>query len=122
MLSATEIKSASVIHGKKYEKLALEKFQEREGVLVRECGLFVSTKCPMLAASPDGLVGDDTVVEVKCPFTTRTKPIDATTIDFLTLDQNGSLTLKTDHNCTVSTRYALRSLAQIVTAGCLPTW
>ena len=52
----------------------------------------------MLAASPDGLIGDDTVVEVKCPFTARTKPIDATTIDFLTLDQNGSLTLKTDHN------------------------
>ena len=98
MLSATEIKSASVIHGKKYEKLALEKFQEHEGVLVRECGLFVSTECPMLAASPDGLIGDDTVVEVKCPFTARTKPIDATTIDFLTLDQNGSLTLKTDHN------------------------
>ena len=41
----------------------------------------------MLAASPDGLIGDDTVVEVKCPFTARTKPIDATTIDFLTLDR-----------------------------------
>ena len=50
----------------------------------------------MLAASPDRLIGDDTVVEVKSPFTARTKPIDVTTIDFLTLDQNGSLTLKTD--------------------------
>ena len=94
-----------------YENFALEKFQEHEGVLVRECGLSVSTECPMFAASPDGLIGDDTVVEVKCPFTAQTKPIDATSIDFLTLDQNGSLTLKTDHN------YFIRSKASCSVLG-----
>jgi len=35
---------------------------------VEECGLFVDTEKCFLAASPDGIVGNDAVVEVKCPM------------------------------------------------------
>ena len=35
---------------------------------VEPCGLFVDTNKPFLAASPDGVVGRDAVVEVKCPL------------------------------------------------------
>ena len=35
---------------------------------VEPCGLFVDTRKPFLAASPDGLVGRQAVVEVKCPL------------------------------------------------------
>ncbi|KAH9383496.1 hypothetical protein HPB48_025011 [Haemaphysalis longicornis] len=40
-------------------------------VIVKECGLFVDQKRPFLGATPDGLVGDDTLVEMKCPYAAR---------------------------------------------------
>jgi hypothetical protein len=36
---------------------------------VQPCGMFIDPSIPYLAATPDGLVGDSAVVEVKCPFT-----------------------------------------------------
>lgn len=34
-------------------------------------GLFVDFDLPYLAASPDGLVGDDSIIEIKCPFSIK---------------------------------------------------
>ena len=34
---------------------------------VVECGMYVHPKFPFLGASPDGLIGDKTVLEIKCP-------------------------------------------------------
>ncbi|KAJ8882108.1 hypothetical protein PR048_018596 [Dryococelus australis] len=42
--------------------------QELEGIEVRKCGLFVDIEHPFLAASPDRLIGDTGVVEVRCPL------------------------------------------------------
>nr|CAD7418951.1 unnamed protein product [Timema cristinae] len=36
---------------------------------VTNCGLFVDKDQPFLAASPNGLVGDNEIVEIKCPMT-----------------------------------------------------
>lgn len=36
---------------------------------VVECGLIDHPSIPMFAASPDGLVGDDGLIEIKCPNT-----------------------------------------------------
>lgn len=33
-----------------------------------ECGLFIDTKNHFLGATPDGLIGNDTLVEIKCPI------------------------------------------------------
>ncbi|GBO44251.1 hypothetical protein AVEN_72998-1, partial [Araneus ventricosus] len=40
--------------------------QESVNLKVRRCGLFVNPNIGYLAASPDGLIGDDGIVEVKC--------------------------------------------------------
>ena len=55
---------------KEVEALAeLNKFLTETGATtVEPCGLFVDTSKPFLAASPDGVVGLDAVVEVKCPL------------------------------------------------------
>ena len=39
------------------------------GNCVIPCGLFVRPDYSYLAATPDGLVGDNAIVEVKCPYT-----------------------------------------------------
>ena len=41
---------------------------ERGAGKVEPCGLFVDVEKSFLAASPDGLVGEEAVVEVKCPL------------------------------------------------------
>lgn len=45
---------------------------------VTPCGLFIDTEKPFLGASPDGLLGTDGIIEVKCPASASTlTPIDA---------------------------------------------
>lgn len=84
-------------HGKKYERVAVEKYEQLHGVSTHECGLFVSTDEPYLAASPDRLLADDVVVEVKCPFTNKDKMITPQTVPYLqSLD--GVLMLKQGHD------------------------
>lgn len=34
-------------------------------------GLFVDPELPFLAASPDGLIEKDSIIEIKCPFSIR---------------------------------------------------
>lgn len=40
---------------------------------VQECGLFIHPEHDWLAASPDGLIGDRGVAEIKCPYGQRDK-------------------------------------------------
>ncbi|KAG0417891.1 hypothetical protein HPB47_005279, partial [Ixodes persulcatus] len=55
------------LYGRDNEPKAIERLETDKGVNVKKCGLFVDREYPYLAATPDGLVGEDTVVEVKCP-------------------------------------------------------
>lgn len=59
-------------------------------------GLFICLQYPFLAASPDGLIGEETVVEVKCPYTARSKQINTITVPYLE-NSNGQLSLKRNH-------------------------
>jgi putative phage-type endonuclease len=54
--------------GEDHEAEAIAALERDQGVFVEACGLIVHPKHEWLGASPDGLVGDDTVIEVKCPF------------------------------------------------------
>lgn len=92
-----DLKAAPILHGQKYEEIAVEKFKKDFDADVSNCGLFVCTDHPMLAASPDGLVGDDCVVEVKCPFSAANKTISATTVPYL-YKQDGEYYLKKTHD------------------------
>jgi hypothetical protein len=58
-------------HGLKYEKVAIQMLEKHLGMKVTSCGLFINSNYPFLGASPDGLIGADAIVEVKCPFAAR---------------------------------------------------
>jgi hypothetical protein len=63
--------------GKLHEKHAIKLYEEIKKVKVDPCGLFVSLESGFLGASPDGLVGNNGIIEVKCPYNEREgMPID----------------------------------------------
>lgn len=41
--------------------------ESKLGSAILPCGLFVNNDLPFLAASPDGLISYDSIVEIKCP-------------------------------------------------------
>ena len=41
------------------------------GVATEKCGLFVSETLPFLASTPDRIVSETALLEVKCPYTSR---------------------------------------------------
>eukprot|EP00914_Ancora_sagittata_P028955 GHVO01057168.1.p1 GENE.GHVO01057168.1~~GHVO01057168.1.p1 ORF type:complete len:491 (-),score=62.76 GHVO01057168.1:1035-2507(-) len=92
------INAPSLKHGRRYESVALEEFQNDSGVTVMKCGLFVAEGFPVLAASPDGIIDRDTVVEVKCPLSAFKKAITPVTVPYLYFDNDDQLTLKKNHD------------------------
>ncbi len=54
--------------GHEHEPHAIEAYEEQTGQLVISTGLHVHPVHDWLAASPDGLIGHDGLIEVKCPF------------------------------------------------------
>lgn len=66
----------SVSHGVENEKQALQQMELQEAIKIEPCGLFIDEYYPFIGATPDGLVGDDKIVEIKCPITAFKKGID----------------------------------------------
>lgn len=60
-------------HGSFHEAGAQAEYTMETGRVVKETGFHVHEGLDWLGASPDGLVGDDGVVEIKCPFGQRDK-------------------------------------------------
>lgn len=60
--------AASLEWGTQAEPLARVEYQARTGDLVRQVGLALHDTIKWLAASSDGLVGDDGSVEIKSPY------------------------------------------------------
>ena len=55
----------------------------------------------LLGASPDGMISNDHIVEVKCPWTARDKTFNELALKrdfYLTLDDNGIFHMKKSHN------------------------
>lgn len=63
--------NAATEYGTFHEEYALADFEQSMGVKVEETGFHIHPELDWLGASPDGLVGDDAVVEIKCPFGKR---------------------------------------------------
>lgn len=68
--------NAAMQWGTEQEPNARAAYESMKGVLVNEVGFVPHPRIDMSGASPDGLVNDDGLIEVKCPFT-------ATHLDFL---------------------------------------
>jgi hypothetical protein len=58
-------------HGCNNEMNGVTDYQIMTGNLVEPTGLWLHPHYAWLAGSPDGLVGEEGMVEVKCPFYTR---------------------------------------------------
>ena len=59
--------TAAMQWGTDTEPEARSAYEAATGVFVTEVGLVDHPSIPMAAASPDGLVGDDGLIEIKCP-------------------------------------------------------
>ncbi|XP_052788767.1 uncharacterized protein LOC128223530 [Mya arenaria] len=59
-------------HGQKYEPVARAWYESVSGHKVRKSGIVVSLTEPYIAASPDGIIDERTIVEIKCP----TRPLE----------------------------------------------
>ena len=57
--------------GTAHEPLALLDYEMETGNTVQECGFFVHPEFDWLGASPDGLIDDHGLVEIKCPYGLR---------------------------------------------------
>ena len=89
------LNNPAVHHGKMYEQKAIKQLEERYQVKSQKCGLFVSLDRPYLGASPDAIIGDDAIVEVKCPYAGRDLPISpGPKFKFLEFDNSENICLK----------------------------
>ncbi|KAK3105393.1 hypothetical protein FSP39_024182 [Pinctada imbricata] len=63
----SEFKTPATEHGHKYEPIAINRYMQDTKTDVKESGLVVCSQYPYLAASPDGVINDNELIEVKCP-------------------------------------------------------
>lgn len=56
-----------MLYGRENEKNAIRDLEEEVGVKIDQCGLFVDPEHPFLGATPDGIIGETGIAEVKCP-------------------------------------------------------
>lgn len=61
-----QINAPSILHGKCHESVAIKVF-EKNVTKTPKYGTFVSKSNPFLAASPDAIIDDNSIAEVKCP-------------------------------------------------------
>ena len=63
-----DLDTPALQYGRVNEELAIQAYEKQTNTGVkRPVGLVVHPKHPFLAATPDGIVSDDIIVEVKCP-------------------------------------------------------
>jgi len=51
--------------------IAIEQLENKINKKIIASGLMVDLNQPFLAASPDGLIGSDSLVEIKCPASAK---------------------------------------------------
>ncbi|KAJ8894879.1 hypothetical protein PR048_000186 [Dryococelus australis] len=90
------------IEASKKESVAIAQFERgNPGIVVKRSGLVVDEEYPFLGALPDGLIGDDQIIEVKCPSSAISMtPLDALAkvkIKYLEM-KDGMPQLKLSHN------------------------
>lgn len=61
-------KTAAMQHGIDHEDEVREWYCRTRGVVVRDVGFAYAIDAPRLGVSTDGLVGDDGIIEIKCPY------------------------------------------------------
>ena len=98
LTTLTNVKAAPLEHGRRYENVAIKRFMEDSGNEVFPSGLVVSKDYPHIAASPDGIINKNLIVEVKCPYASRDKPVNTKTVPYIKIDDTGKYYLDENHN------------------------
>jgi predicted phage-related endonuclease len=89
----------AINHGLVKEEEAVQKFAMTTGKQVAKCGLFVDLAHSFLAATPDVIVvGEDALVEVKCPYDGRQSKIAKGKLFPFLEQRDGGLKLKRNRN------------------------
>lgn len=88
-----------LLHGENYESKAIKAFEVKTGLKTKKCGLFVCQEIPCLGASPDAVIDDNEIVEVKCPYSGRDQDIKpGACFKFLKYGDDNKMVLKENHN------------------------
>lgn len=94
LVSPRSFTCRSVQHGLKYEAVAVQMFQAQYSATA-PCVMFVCLDALWLAATPDQIVSDTAILEVKCPYVAKDKCINPATVPYLKDIDN---TLQMDRN------------------------
>ncbi|CAM1154303.1 Uncharacterised protein r2_g4267 [Pycnogonum litorale] len=98
LFEKNQVFTRGMSHGRQYESVALAKFSRTHNLEVKSVGLCISVDHPYLAATPDGFIGSDTTIEVKCPYSGREMAIDYRKKPFRFLAKNNNkVALRQDH-------------------------
>ncbi|XP_050520344.1 uncharacterized protein LOC126893862 [Daktulosphaira vitifoliae] len=85
-------------YGRNNENVAIKEFENKMNIKIEPCGVFIDENLNYLTANPDGLIGNDGIVEVKCPFKIRNMfpevAIKKNKMKYVHFDKNGNLVLQ----------------------------
>ncbi|KMQ87949.1 hypothetical protein RF55_12640, partial [Lasius niger] len=62
------IDNEAVKYGRENEEVARKELAIKLNKEIKPCGLFIDTENPCLGASPDGIIDENGLVEIKCPL------------------------------------------------------
>ncbi|KAK5639970.1 hypothetical protein RI129_010781 [Pyrocoelia pectoralis] len=95
------LKTSAIVYGIENEENAIAKFSAQTKMTIQSCGLFVDSKYVFLGASPDGIVDEEVLVEVKCLYSIRNLKIKEAVVtnkNICVHVVNDTLVLKRNHN------------------------
>lgn len=64
----THLDTKALEYGMEHEYQAKRDLELALEVKINDCGLFIDSIDVFLGATPDGVIGEDTLVEIKCPY------------------------------------------------------
>lgn len=92
--------SKETSYGINNESKAIQQMEKQLKIKIDRCGIFIDQNDWFLAASPDGLIGCNGLVEVKCPYSVRNLSPDSAVkskkVPYLKM-VNGEVELKKSH-------------------------
>lgn len=101
LLYNTFIRSKATTYGIKNEENGLKALELYLNKKIKKSGLIIDENNVYLAASPDGIVDEDTICEIKCPYNAQNlkikEAVEKNIIKFLEIN-NGKIQLKTNDN------------------------
>lgn len=92
IINPRPLSTLPVIHGKQCEKLARKLYEQKTQRVCRGVRLFVYKKYQFLAASPDGLIGNEGIIKIKSPFNFRNSDRNTCNFHFLHPDESFKMT------------------------------